>query len=558
MQKPTSTLVHGINLMSKRLKYSLNPMSLMYQFDTRKPANPRPMTLMIALLILSSLIGLFIVDFSIINEISDAKDNSQALQQAVESVFFLRLFRLNEVYRLTTHIAIILITLYYHENIANVIAQNNNLVDDREQDHIGRISFTVYIFKTICSCITFATIAISCDLSRVHNTIFGTILIFFINLTCQAPIMYTCYLGAALGKHIENFSQLYIDTLFDQCVKVKDGENPLNNNFNSRPEVNSIDQEQTENDDEKDDTGKRRGCCRYVCCVCCCCTGFFRSLTRLIRQIGWILVRFWSMLKELGKFLNSRKYPELPEMKMTKLSSKIEITDSMRITNSHLIRIRLRKTQIMLSELRDTVSDINKMSSPIIMMKILQETLMIVVIATGSIQAKAYKSISILIVPTIANTIGLFVGVSYICTSLDDTTSQLKLMINKLFDFIIMNHRVDYDPTLSSSRNSATRMSLPPTGNDREDEALSETWSQFQYTRKLANTIQFTMGGILTVSRRLVLPILGHILSAVFISIEIMSIIDTSKDITKTHMHPDLNIMNSNRANHHSNYTILQ
>jgi len=35
------------------------------------------------------------------------------------------------------------------------------------------------------------------------------------------------------------------------------------------------------------------------------------------------------------------------------------------------------------------------------------------------------------------------------------------------------------------------------------------------------------MGGIMPVTRKLLLSILGHILSAVFISIEIMSIIDT-------------------------------
>jgi len=285
------------------------------------------------------------------------------------------------------------------------------------------------------------------------------------------------------------------------------------------------------NSDTSEEGGKgeaRRNCLCFLTMIW---SFLVRSLIAISRAVRDVMTR-----------LNSRKYPELPEMKMTKLSSttNIQISETMRMANSHLIRVRLRRTQVMLSELRDIVSDINKTSSPIVLMFLAYETVMIVFITTASIQAKVYKSVDLLIIPTISATISLVVSVVYICTCLDETTKQLKLLINKLFDFIIMNHRVQ-----SSGKRVISQAGQEPADQSEvcvmpgsEHGAINETWSQFQYTRKLANTIQFTMGGIFPVTRRLVLSILGHILSAVFISIEIMSIIDTQHTAHHSGAHP--------------------
>jgi hypothetical protein len=155
--------------------------------------------------------------------------------------------------------------------------------------------------------------------------------------------------------------------------------------------------------------------------------------------------------------------------------------------------------------------------------------------------------------PTISVTISLVSSVVFVCICYDETVKQLKLLINKLFDFIIMNHRVE---------SSAYRMDRLRPGIDYDPQevspllgsepgAINETWCQFQYTRKLANTIQFTMGGIVPVTRRLVLSVLGHILSAVFLSIEIMSIIDTMNMPREATSTPQLSpVMQHPKATH--------
>lgn len=528
-ESSTSTLIHGIEVCSKRLKYCLSPMSLMYQFTGRSPNRPKPLTLMVVSMIACTIMTLIIMQFIAKSSITRLPVNIDGFLQAFESVFFMRFFRFYQIFRIITYILIIAVTIYYHGSIANVMAQNNNIISLKEQSYIGKVSFSVFLFKSISSSVSILFLSRSLKLPLAINTTM-CLLYFIITFVELAPIMFTCYLGAALGKHVENFSEQHIDTLFDQCFKAKD----MDEFSNSLARTNSI----PELDDE--DIGNDQNCC-WRSCYCLCST--YKFIKKMFRK-------FWRFLRDIVHLLNSRRYPELPEMKMTKISSKIKITDQMRITNTHLIRIRLRRTQIMLNELRDTVSDINKMSSPIIMFKLFQECLFLTLIATGSIQGKMYKSVNIEIIPTITETLSLIAGVVYICNCLDDTTSQLKLMINKLFDFIIMNHRVDKEESeRRDSLYSLSGSSMAYLSNHKEDDSLSETWSQFQYTRKLANTIQFTMGGILLASRRLVLPILGHILSAVFISIEIMSIVDTSKDP---------NVHSNHHANHADNLAEVQ
>lgn len=498
----TTTLIDGCELLSKRLRTFGSPMGILFKFNVNH--RPKPLEVTVVLMIFCSLLTLLLLDFVLINTFTILDDNFSRFDEISQSPFIMRLLKFFETYRLCIYTATFVITIAQHGSIANVMAINNNFVSQREQYNLARTSSTVFLFKVLTDCFLFVSVLGTFNLLngwRIYMASICVGLILFLELTVFSPIIFTCYLGASLGKHVENFSTLYIDSMFDQFMSAPDGSERL-----SSRQVLSAHSSCVEEEEENEG------------CLWCCCAAF-GSLER-----AWIYVA--NRLRDIGEQLNAEKYPELPEMKMTKLSSNFKISDSMRNANGQLIRIRLKKTQIMLTELRDMVSDINKMSSPIIMMHILYETFFIILISTSSIQAKLFKSINLLIVPTVANTIALVIVVVHICTCLDDTTGQLKLMINKLFDLIIMNHRVQTNYRCGHFSLEQKRI----LASERENEALSETWSQFQYTRKLANTIQFTMGGILPVTRRLVLLILGHILSAVFISIEIMSIIDTSDE----------------------------
>lgn len=525
----TTTLIDGCELLSKRLRTFGSPMGLLFKFNVHH--RPKPLAITVVLMIFCSLLALLMLDFVLINNFTNPDDNFSRFDEISQSPFIMRLLKFFETYRLCIYTATFVITIAQHGSMVNVMAINNNFVSQKEQHKLAGTTSTVFLFKVLTDCFLFVSVLGTFNLLngwRIYVASFCVGLIMFLELTVFSPIMYTCYLGASLGKHVENFSTLYIDSMFDQFMSALDKDN-------SSPGQTSIVQLDSVDEDENEG------------CLWCCCAAF-GFLERV-----WVYIVDHS--RRIGEQLNSKKYPELPEMKMTKLSSSssFRISDSMRNANGQLIRIRLKKTQIMLTELRDMVSDVNKMSSPIIMMHILYETFFIILISTSSIQAKLFKSINLLIVPTVANTIALVIVVVHICTCLDDTTGQLQLMINKLFDFIIMNHRVQTNYRCDHFSAQEKRI----LASEKENEALSETWSQFQYTRKLANTIQFTMGGILPVTRRLVLLILGHILSAVFISIEIMSIVDTS-DESNTGVVPSALITtisghhNSTNLHHHN------
>lgn len=544
-----STLIHGCDIISKRLRYCLSPQGWLYKFDQNRP---KPLPLLIVLMHLLSPLLILIVELilnQLLYEVEKESDEYRAIQQ---STFIIRLVKTVRIFRQISYIAIILIILAQHSSMANVIASSNNFVSEKEQLHFARMSFAIFLIKSIARVSSFLSIA-SFQLMRSELNlqdllcILASVALFLSSINHSATLIYTCYLGASLGKHVENFSKIYVDTMFDQFMKAieKEGEglsasNPVRLAFfdtNSDTSAEELNQERTG-------------------CMSKCCHGCFGYIGLVWRFIIRALVSVFTFLRDIFARLNARKYPELPEMKMTKLSSttNIQISETMRMANSHLIRVRLRRTQIMLSELRDIVSDINKTSSPIVLMYLAYETVMLIFITTASIQAKVYKSIDLLIVPTVSATISLVASVVYICTCLDETTKQLKLLINKLFDFIIMNHRVQSTGkralgTVPQAHTSDSDVCIIP---GSETGAINETWSQFQYTRKLANTIHFTMGGIFPVSRRLVLSILGHILSAVFISIEIMSIIDTQNT---SHGASGGHPSSHNNLNSHSNAT---
>lgn len=543
----TSNLVIGCDLMSNKLKYCLSPMGWLFKFEERPSNRPKPMTLTVVAIISTMPLVMILTDYSVRPSLIAMAGDSHEFDLLIRSTFLTRLVKFFAVYRLVYQIATIFIVLARYGSTANVVASTNNMVSEREQRHFANSSFAIFLFKTLANSTSYSIIMAAIHLNLegfpIYAKVIPIIIVTLINMTIAAPLMYSCYLGSVLGKHVENFSKYYVDTMFDQFMKtIEVVGSPV-----SSQESNGASESSGLNGDDDEQEGAKN--VKHTCwgnCFCCNC------FCLVYKPIKRFILLLWHKLKALGHLLNSRKYPELPEMKMTKLSSEtnIQITEAKRVANTHLIRIRLRRTQIMLSELRDMVSDINKMLSPILMMQVIYETVLIILIATTSIQARVYKALNLLILPTITSTIGLVVSIVYVCICLDETTSQLKLMINKLFDFIILNHRVQTiekpeDETEisqmappSGSSNGSPGIGIGSTfssgsrllASEKEKEALSETWSQFQYTRKLANTIQFTMGGILPVSRRLVLSIFGHVLSAVFISIEIMSIIDTSHE----------------------------
>ena len=524
-RQEATSLINGCDIISKRLKKCLSPIGLLYQFDPNPPHRPKPLPILLVLInglapLLSLLVG-FLLNY-ILETFGQNLDDYRAI---TESTFIIRLVRVFIVYRICACASSFLILLVQHGPMANVMSSSSYFVTEKEQSHFSKLSSTIFLFKGLGTCASYSAIV-----AFYHMTVkrpvpimleiillVTSILMFFTIVTQSSPIMITCYLGSALGQHVENFSKIYVDTMFDQFMKTIEADGSNSGNF--------LVADQTYDSPQECEI-KRGSSCLASCCGCC---GYLCLIYKFFVRCIKVTIDFFVAL---GARLNSRKYPELPEMKMTKLSStqNIQVSETMRMANSHLIRIRLRRTQVMLSELRDVVSDINKTSSPIVMMYLIHETMLIILITTASIQAKVYKSIDFLIMPTVSATVGLIISVIYICTCLDATMKQLKLMINKLFDFIIMNHRVQ--STGKRAIDSLSRQQLENaevcliTGT--ESSAINETWSQFQYTRKLANTIHFTIGGVLPVTRRLVLSILGHILSAVFISIEIMSIVDTS------------------------------
>lgn len=516
---PTNTLIHGSNEISRKLRYFLSPTGNLYKFNTTNPRRPKPLSLSIVLSNCFVFVLPLLINYFLYSESSRAGQRSERLKLISQSKFLFSTSAFFETFRVLFHAITIVIVVVQHGVISNVMATSTIIVNKHEQTYFAKRAFLVFIIKASCNLVTFLFLiwAIHKDGGELHFLdslgllVVCPICVMLGNLALFAPNVYACYLGSSLGRHVENFSKLYIDTMFDQFVE---NANMDNESVCKMPVLKR----------SGDDTISLKSVSTVWLQTWDCC-GFFGTVFRALKKI---FTRVNRKLVGVTRHLNLREYPELPEMKMTKISLAVDvkITEAMRLANSQLFRVRLKKTQNMLSELRDLVSDINKLSSPLTLLLFISDTFAIVIITTASIQAKLFKSINLSILPTVSCTLSLTISVIYICICLDATTSQLQLMINKLFDFIIMSHRIQ--PELSGeNKQSLSSWQI-------ENEAISEIWSQFQYTRKLAGTIQFTIGGILQVSRRLVLFILGHILSAVFISIEIMSIVDTGALREKT------------------------
>lgn len=494
LREQNSSLITGADTISRRLRICLCPAGWLFRFDNHRP---QPLALTVVLAMSLSCIPMIIWIYFLQNEVQEHSIRKYKFNHIYESSFIIGLFRMLSFYRLLMHIATLVVIIVHHEAIANVIALADNTVSPQEQVELSQSTFVSFIIVTLTSCLSFGIVASSTDdrsLAMKLLAVLSCLSEFVLKLEIDALLMYICYLGSALGRHVENFSKVFIDSMFDQFIKTIE---PDTNPTERLASISHLNRGRNQSEATISRTS---------------------SILSLLRPIV-------SGFNEMYRRLTLTHYPELPEMKMTKLSTttELKVTSSIRESNTRLTRLRLRRTQVMLSELRDMVGDINKISSPIIMMQVLYQTALIVLITTASIHLKIYKSFNLLIIPTVSSVVGLLILVAHICTSLDDTTKQLKLMINKIFDFIIMNHGAK----ISDKESCDSTDLLNLTSNE---DSLSETWAQFQYTRKLANTIQFTMGGVLPVSRRLIISILGHVLSAVFISMEIMSIIDTSQD----------------------------
>lgn len=509
----TAPLVHGCDVIFKWLRYSFSPVGFMYRFDEHRheeqrhgstdnittvrarALNLRVIAYLIIMIVTLPFALVSIVNFLIYTPRQMFNDESTI----ITSQFVRRAILVSRISKIVSLLVVLSLLIVHHGPLASIIASSTNSTSIDDQKRIARGCIAAITFaafgKGFMTGLTFALGPPDWQRPVQPNNLAASTLIgyvaYVIEITYLAPLMIVCYMGATLGRHVENFSNTYIDSLFDQFS------------------ASSASSQESHRSAEAASIGSgARATNKFVA-----------ALTRLVHisnSIYAAINKLAGALKRLLARIRLRNYPELPEMKMTKLSSSAEITDTMRSHNNRLTRERLRKSQIMLSQLRDWVSDINKLASPVTMIYILNETIVIVLIATASIELHVYKTLNPYIFPTLMESAALMLNTLYFCRCLDDTSSQLKLMMNKLFDFIIMNQRVD-----KGSQQMSRSRSM------QDELMLDETWSQFQYTRKLSNTIYFTTGGIITVSRRLVLSILGHVLSFVLVAVEIMSIIDT-------------------------------
>lgn len=551
-----TNLVTGCDWMSRHLKFCLSPTALLFEFDPNPPNRPKPLPLASILYMSMWIIILFISDSVGGANATTRYDGINEVFLAQQSPFVLTVLKIFRLYRLATHTITLIVALSQHGPIANVIASSDVFVSEEDQVRVARRTFIVFFIRAISRCTSYLAIFLFVftrlnvdNYWKVYEAGLFVLGVLSLNMSLATPLMHTSYIGASYGRHVKNFSEIYVDSLFDQFMKAIEMENQ---SYLEEEDEAQVPEFIANANPDKHPAAFR--CLRY----------FWRGIVKVFQIIGITIMSTRRFLRAFFARLNMRHYPELPEMKMAKLSTtkNIQISERMRLANNDLIRLRLRRTQIMLCDLRDRVNDVNRLSSPLFLVYLLYDTVTIVLITTVSIQARVYRSVNLLLLPTIVATIGLGLSITYFCNCMDDTSKELKLMINKLFDFIIMNHRVKSSDKKSNTNNALVASSSGfqqadlgrPSGRDSncsdlnnsissdytsssllindETSEISETWSQFQYTRKLANTIQFTMGGIVPVTRRLVLSILGHILSAVFISIEIMSIIDTSPDIS--------------------------
>lgn len=426
---------------------------------------------------------------------------------------------------------------------------------------IQTIGFTVVIYNMINDK--------SSPISTSLYLISFALIFFLFNMSQLSSAIAVSCLGSVLGRHIENFSQAYIDTMYDQLAKYVNQDNDYNDEVKPNDELNAAadnlenllnlteanvgDNHKNDDDDGDEDSSNsdsssntdqsnkkktnRKVPAKKKASKKNKKTGAFLMKLRgsSVSIIVKVLVKFGRLLVATFRRLSVRRYPKSADMEVTKQSTALagKMTESMKIANSALIRKRLRKLQIVMTDMRDAIHEINSLTTSL-MSAIFLSILFVILTTTMSIQAQDYSSLAIATPPIL---FGLALGMFIIntCVMCDSLVSQSKSMMNKLFDFIIINHR-DTDTKAIDPRNDnaiITDTSKYTTTDSSIstrryiDEALSETWSQFQYVRKLSNSITFTLLGIMPVTKRVVFVLLAYVLSATFISIEMKSIVDT-------------------------------
>lgn len=386
--------------------------------------------------------------------------------------------------------------------------------------------------------------------------------VFFALLMSQyGPLIYCCSVGGILGKHVENFCAAYVDSMYDQLAGYVFQEGADPSDPSSEPAVDDECSERVPDPNELSlvKTGRapsdHKSTLRRVNS-----RSSDKSTTDasnknrlesdvLFEQRSGVerLLAFFDIIAEVcastARRLAVRRYLASAEMKVTKLSTShaAKLTEQMKVANSGLIRLRLRKMQQLLSQVRDIVDELSQAAFQLVSLIILQAILFVVLSTTMSIQASEYMTPSMLLSPVMF-CVGLSLLILIVSICFDEVVSQNNTMINKIFDFIVINHRDTSDSGNKSSSNGKTCVSesklkaFDATSNSKQllvaqayiDEALCETWSQFQYVRELSNTILFNLGGFFPVTKRVVLMLQAYALSATFISIEMKNIIDIS------------------------------
>lgn len=391
------------------------------------------------------------------------------------------------------------IGLFQYNTITSSTANTKVFVNEHQQKKLATRCFIR--FALIALLHSFGTIAsfylvLENELSKAALTaylIINVLLFFSLALTVYAPIIFSTCVADTLGAHLENFSKFHIDTLYDKLAQCDN---------TSAKENASTDED---NNTNKQTSAPEAGVFSKIKYLL---VGAFRFMASFVRRLGF------------------KRYPKLPEMQITKLSTSLatQMTDDLKIQNSNIVRLKLELIQVILADLRDIVNEINFSISILLIFNIFYATLLVIVTTTASINARAQTSSILALMPAVLFSSALASLVINICVSFDKVPSELDSMMNKIFDFIVINHREEVQTVRSRGRGVelSTRAIY-------KDEALSETWSQFQYARKLANSINFNMAGVLPLTKRVVFVILAYILSSIFISIEMMSIVDTTE-----------------------------
>lgn len=372
-----------------------------------------------------------------------------------------------------------------------------------------------------------------------------TIIFFLFNMSQLGGALAVCCLGSILGKHLENFASNYIDTMYDELAdfgnidreaggRIEDEKlnvaadnlkillfNMTEANLGSRHDKNTLNlreqMSQMKKSDAEDNKKKKE-------------PKFWISISaKVLAKVGQFIVATFRRLSVC-------RYPKSADMTVTKQSTALadKMTDSMKTTNNALIRRRLAKLQVVMNGMRDTLHNANIIMSSLIN-SIGLSMVFVVLTTTMSIQAKQHSASLSTVTPPILFGLGLGMLVVNTCVVCDKLVSESQSMLNKLFDFIIINQKSS--PSMSTSKALATPVvddsnttaaeSVRLSRQGYLDEALSETWSQFQFVRKMANENYFMLIGILPMTKRVVFVLLAYVLSMTFLAIEMKFLVDT-------------------------------